>query len=99
MLCDRKSRQAFLNAAEMLAEAFSKSPACFTDVDGEATAARDGIYQARRLTGESILDGNCALWALQGAVTRNVITCAAAVVCARRSSHVRTRLATVSSVH
>ena len=74
MLRDRKSRQAFLNAAEMLAEAFSKSPACFTDVDGGATAAIDGIYQARRLTGESILDGNCALGALQGAVTRNVIT-------------------------
>ena len=47
MLRDRKSRQAFLNAAEMLAEAFSKSPACFADVDGGATAARDGIYQAR----------------------------------------------------
>ena len=58
MLRDRKSQQAFLNAAEMLAEAFSKSLACFADVDGGATAARDGIYQARRLTGESILDGN-----------------------------------------
>ena len=57
MLRDRKSREAFLNATEMLAEAFSKSPACFADVDGGATAARDGIYQATRLTGESILDG------------------------------------------
>ena len=54
MLPDRQSRQAFLGAAEMLAEAFSKSPACLADVDGGATAARDGIYQARLLTGESI---------------------------------------------
>ena len=61
MLRDRKFWQAFLNAAEMLAEAFSKSTACFADVDGGATAARDAIYQARRLTGESILDGNCAV--------------------------------------
>jgi len=38
MLCDRKSWQVFLDTAKMLAEAFSQCPACFTDVDGGATA-------------------------------------------------------------